>query len=197
MVATTVQRQPGSVLFVVSMDQDYPGPPDAGLIDQLVGSFRASQRAQRPRVVSPALSDRRASAQEHGVKATTEVRLLRRTFDRRSPARSQPSLPVPTDVSNVVVRHGSGWRAALQRLRSVRPFDVGQSPGFVEEGLLGAVEAAEHLELTVFACGDPVAPGSSHRRAASRSRLLSTSCPHHRERAKVVRGGPEGGLHAG
>jgi hypothetical protein len=40
MVATTVPGQPGTVLFVVSMAQDYTGAPDAGLIDQLVGSLR-------------------------------------------------------------------------------------------------------------------------------------------------------------
>ncbi|MGW4098458.1 hypothetical protein [Mycobacterium sp. NPDC004974] len=43
MVATTVPGQPGSVLFVVSLEQGYPGAPDPGLIDQLVGTLnRAS-----------------------------------------------------------------------------------------------------------------------------------------------------------
>jgi hypothetical protein len=45
MVATTVPGQPGSVLFVVLMDQDYPEAPGAGLIDQLVGSLRPAQPA--------------------------------------------------------------------------------------------------------------------------------------------------------
>ncbi|HEX7827622.1 MAG TPA: hypothetical protein VF477_22210 [Mycobacterium sp.] len=40
MVATTVPGQPGTVLFVVSMAQDYAGAPDAGLVDQLVASLR-------------------------------------------------------------------------------------------------------------------------------------------------------------
>lgn len=40
MVATTVPRQQGTVLFVISMAQDHQGAPAAGLIDQMVGSLR-------------------------------------------------------------------------------------------------------------------------------------------------------------
>jgi hypothetical protein len=40
MVATTVAGQQGSVLFVISMAQDYQGAPDAGVADQMVGSLR-------------------------------------------------------------------------------------------------------------------------------------------------------------
>lgn len=45
MVAFKVPGQPGSVLFVVSMDQDLAGAPDAGLIDQMVSSLRSAQPA--------------------------------------------------------------------------------------------------------------------------------------------------------
>ena len=40
MVATTVAGQPGTVLFVISMAQDYQGAPGAGVVDQMVGSLR-------------------------------------------------------------------------------------------------------------------------------------------------------------
>ncbi|GAS89029.1 hypothetical protein [Mycolicibacterium brisbanense] len=40
MVATKVPGQPGSVMFVVSLEQGYPGAPDPGLVDQLVGTLR-------------------------------------------------------------------------------------------------------------------------------------------------------------
>jgi predicted TPR repeat methyltransferase len=40
MVATTVPGQPGTVLYVMSMAQDYAGAPDAGLVDQLVATLR-------------------------------------------------------------------------------------------------------------------------------------------------------------
>ncbi|HTM84833.1 MAG TPA: hypothetical protein VL179_08015 [Mycobacterium sp.] len=39
MVATNVPGQPGSVLFVIALEQGYPGAPDPGLIDQLVGTL--------------------------------------------------------------------------------------------------------------------------------------------------------------
>ena len=44
MIATTVAGQPGSVLFVVSMEQDYPGAPDAGVIDQMVATLRPATK---------------------------------------------------------------------------------------------------------------------------------------------------------
>lgn len=40
MVATKVPGQPGSVLFVIALEQGYPGAPDPGLVDQLVGTLR-------------------------------------------------------------------------------------------------------------------------------------------------------------
>jgi hypothetical protein len=40
MVATTVPGQPGTVLFIVAMDQDIAGAPDPSAIDQMVGSLR-------------------------------------------------------------------------------------------------------------------------------------------------------------
>jgi hypothetical protein len=40
MLATTVAGQPGSVLFVLSLPQDYPGALDAGFVDQIVGTIR-------------------------------------------------------------------------------------------------------------------------------------------------------------
>lgn len=40
MVATTVPGQPGSVMFVLALPQDYPGALDAGIVDQMVGSLR-------------------------------------------------------------------------------------------------------------------------------------------------------------
>ncbi|TDH57400.1 hypothetical protein E2F47_02910 [Mycobacterium eburneum] len=40
MVATTVPGQDGTVLFVISLQQGYPGAPDPGLIDQLVATLR-------------------------------------------------------------------------------------------------------------------------------------------------------------
>ncbi|MGV0743552.1 hypothetical protein [Mycolicibacterium sp. XJ870] len=40
MLATKVPGQPGSVLFIVSLEQGYPGAPDPALIDQLVGTLR-------------------------------------------------------------------------------------------------------------------------------------------------------------
>ncbi|AKS31687.1 hypothetical protein [Mycolicibacterium goodii] len=36
MVATKVDGQPGSVMFIVSMEQGYPGAPDPGLIDEIL-----------------------------------------------------------------------------------------------------------------------------------------------------------------
>jgi hypothetical protein len=53
--------------------------------------------------------------------------------------------------------------AINQADRSLDAFDVGQPPGFVEEGLIRAVEAAEDLELTVLLRGDPVALVSVRR----------------------------------
>lgn len=40
MVATTVAGQPGSVLFVLSLPQDYPGALNSSIVDQMVGTLR-------------------------------------------------------------------------------------------------------------------------------------------------------------
>ncbi len=40
MVVTTAPGQRGTVVFLISMEQDYPGAPDPGLIDQMVGTLR-------------------------------------------------------------------------------------------------------------------------------------------------------------
>ena len=39
-VATTVPGEKGTIVFVVSLDQGYPGAPDPGLINQLIGTLR-------------------------------------------------------------------------------------------------------------------------------------------------------------
>jgi hypothetical protein len=43
MVATTVPGQPGSVLFVISLQQGYPGAPDPGLLDQIVQTLNRTK----------------------------------------------------------------------------------------------------------------------------------------------------------
>jgi hypothetical protein len=45
MVATTVSGQEGSVLFVISLEQGYPGAPDPSLIDTMVGTLRRAAHA--------------------------------------------------------------------------------------------------------------------------------------------------------
>ena len=40
MLATKVAGQPGSVMFIVALEQGYPGAPDPGLIDRLVATLR-------------------------------------------------------------------------------------------------------------------------------------------------------------
>lgn len=44
-VATTVPGQPGTVLFITTLSQGIAGAPDAGVIDQMIGTLRAADKA--------------------------------------------------------------------------------------------------------------------------------------------------------
>ena len=45
MIATTVPGQEGCVLFVISLEQGYPGAPDPSVLDTMVNSLRPALKA--------------------------------------------------------------------------------------------------------------------------------------------------------